>query len=291
MELLSVNVSGKTRKTTLNGREYVVAPLTMIVPGVLAGSKGALYYPPEEVARDPSSWNGMPLTLGHPVENGAHVSGRSPGVWDKSLLGHVFNAAVDDKGRLKAEGYFDVETVRRADAGILASLSSGKPVELSTGLFTENEPAPEGATHNGRPYQFIAKNYRADHLAILVGQAGACSVADGCGVLVNEQPDLIDLAEQGADVIDNVSLKGIAGSVKGFFARCKRNAKGQCTAGGGGKKQSAAEYQKQFAESTQKMRQAGKAGAAMQDKAGKKMFKEGLKKAKYRLDTSYKRVG
>lgn len=192
MELVTVNLGGKVRRETLHGREYLVAPLTMIVSGVLNGSMGALFYPAEEIHRNPDGWNGVPILLNHPTENGLNVSGRSPAVWEKNLLGHVFNATASD-GKLTAEGWFDVAAVQRLDTGVLKSLQLGKPLELSTGLFTENSPAPADANHNGKPYQFIARAYRPDHLAILPTARGACSIADGCGVLVNEGADVRSL--------------------------------------------------------------------------------------------------
>lgn len=187
MEIISVNAIGRVRRVTINGREHLVAPMVLITPGVLNGSKGSLYYPPDEIARDPSSWNGMPIVLNHPHTNGQHISGRSPEVWEKQLLGHVFNVTTDRAGRLKGEGWFDVENTRRVSAYVLDSLQNGRPIELSTGLFTINEPAEAGATYNGKPYQYVARDYRPDHLAILPDQQGACSLQDGCGVLVNAE--------------------------------------------------------------------------------------------------------
>lgn len=75
MEILVVtNGVGKTKKVTAAGREYLVAPLFLIVPGVLNGSKGALYYPGDEIAKNIGAWNGMPLTNGHPTMRGMHVT-------------------------------------------------------------------------------------------------------------------------------------------------------------------------------------------------------------------------
>ena len=186
MEQVTINLVGKTRTERLKGREYLVAPLSLLVPGVLNGSAGALYYPPEEVSKDPSSWNHVPIVVYHPKLNGHNVSARDPHVLNSQGIGLVMRAKTDN-GRLVAEGWFDVESTRNVDNRILTALQAGKPIELSTGLFTENEPAEEGAVHNGKPYQFIARNYRPDHLAILPDEQGACSVADGCGVLVNEE--------------------------------------------------------------------------------------------------------
>ena len=198
MEKLIANLAGATRRERLGGREYLVAPLTMIVPGVLNGSKGALYYPDDEIAKSPSAWNHMPIVAYHPVENGVHVSARHPAVLDKQGIGYVFGAKAE--GKLTAEGWFDVERTEAVDNRILQALEEGRQLELSTGLFTDNELAEEGATHNGKTYEYVARNYRPDHLAILPDQIGACSVKDGCGVLVNT--DVSELIRKELSLMD-----------------------------------------------------------------------------------------
>jgi hypothetical protein len=40
---LTANAYGKARREVVNGRDFLVAPLTLIVPGVLHGSQGPLY--------------------------------------------------------------------------------------------------------------------------------------------------------------------------------------------------------------------------------------------------------
>lgn len=189
LELVVANLAGKVRRETLNGRTYIVAPLTLITPGVLNGSQGPLYYPLEELEKSYDAWNAMPIVGWHPTVDGVPVSARRPDVLNEFLLGWVFNARVD--GRLTAEGWFDEDLVARFDAAkltgrdqILPRLRSGKTIELSTGLFTENYSVPEGSVINGREYTHVARDYRPDHLAILPDQTGACSVADGCGVHV-----------------------------------------------------------------------------------------------------------
>lgn len=185
MEQITANAVGRARAERLLGRDYLVVPLRMVVPGVLSGSRGPLLYPREELAKSPGDWDGMPIVLGHPQgEGGAHVSARSPQVWNASGLGFVFNARAQEA--LDADGYFDVEATRRLAPDLLAGLRAGRPSELSTGLRLRAEPAPEGAAHNGRPYTHVARDYRPDHLAVLLNTPGACSIADGCGVLVNE---------------------------------------------------------------------------------------------------------
>lgn len=167
------------------GREYLVAPVRMIVPGVLPGSKGPLFYPHSEINRNVTSWHGVPLTLGHPVVAGENVSASHPGVLDGVGLGEVRNPRGGKS--LDAEAWFDVEKVRKVAPDILARLGRGERIELSTGLFTENDVASVGSSFAGRPYTHVARNYIPDHLAILPGGRGACSLADGCGVLVNRR--------------------------------------------------------------------------------------------------------
>lgn len=196
----------KCRYEVLNGRKYLVAPMTMLVPGVLDGSQGPLYYPPDEVAKYPGAWDGMPIVVEHPTdEEGNPVWARSPSVLEKSQIGTVFNSYIlseddlldpsqrDKVGSLAAEGWFDVEATRSKAPSVLTALKAGKPVELSTGLMTDNDPAPEGSEYNGRPYNYVARNYRADHLAILPDSKGACSLDDGCGVLNGSPSPLADL--------------------------------------------------------------------------------------------------
>jgi len=182
---------GRARRQTRDGREYLVAPASLIVPGVLNGSDGALYYPPVEIARNYRDWDRMPLTHGHPVDplSGAPASAHDPGVIDNQGLGWIEKPFAN--GKLAAEAWFDVERTRALDqkfgSDILNRLERGQAIEQSTGLYVDKESAPVGASYRGRPYEKIARNYRPDHVAVLPNQVGACSVADGCGILVNRQ--------------------------------------------------------------------------------------------------------
>lgn len=187
METILLNaLAGNYRKETVNGREFIVAPLVSIVPGVLNGSKGALFYPEDEIARDPQAWNGMPLVKGHPTKNGQHISGRDPWVRANLQMGTIYNSVYD--GKLQHEAWFDVEDTKRVDNWVYQQLINNRPIEVSTGLFTDNEP--NRGTFNGRTYDYVARNYRPDHMAILVGQRGACSNDDGCGINVRNEESI-----------------------------------------------------------------------------------------------------
>lgn len=182
VNLLS-NFAGAARRERYNGRDYLVAPLTMIVPGVLAGSNGALLYTLEEISKTVALWEGVPITRDHPYLNGRPTSARTAGVLDRQGIGLVRNPSIFN-GRLVAEGWFDVEDCRRLAPRVLKALERGDPLELSTGLFTETIPAT--GVHRGRTYSGVVLRPQPDHLAVFDGdQVGACSLRDGCGVHVN----------------------------------------------------------------------------------------------------------
>lgn len=184
MNTILLNLASAARRVTLNGVDYLVAPITSIVPGVLNGSDGAGYYSPEDTRKSTKSWDGMPLTIYHPLPV---VGGAQSASYEKQTVGKIKNSTFD--GKLRHEAWFVVNRVRELDKAfgtdVERRLLGGIPIEVSTGLSVEKVPANAGATHNGRPYEWLAKNFKPDHMAVLPTQRGACSISDGCGVLVN----------------------------------------------------------------------------------------------------------
>lgn len=178
------------RKHTLNGREYVVADVTILKEGVLSGSKGSLFYPHEEIGKRVGIWNGFPLTANHPMDGDKPISGRSPQAHAKYSVGYLFNDGYDTANKRRTgEVWVDIELANRVDNRIVPHILSGKPINVSTGLFTTDEQAPQDSAYNGKKYTHIARNYQPDHLAILLDDLGACSVRDGCGINVNNKSD------------------------------------------------------------------------------------------------------
>ena len=202
---LTANLSPKLRREQLQGRNYYVAPVTLIVPGVLDGSNGPLYYPSNEIATNADAWNNMPIVVYHPTVGGKRVSARNPAILDVSAIGLVLNVRVVDE-KLVGEGWFEIDRTRKIDDRVLRSLEKGQPIELSTGLFTEDKAAPEGSNFKGVSYSFTARNYRPDHLAILPDMKGACSIQDGCGVF-NKGNDTSN--NTGENVMDEKEKKAL----------------------------------------------------------------------------------
>ena len=193
---------------TLQGRNQLVVPVVMMVEGVHNGSFGPLLHLAEDLGRFPQSWNGIPVVVGHPQSEGQFISANSPDIMEQGVVGRVYNSHMDGT-RLLAEAWLDEERLKDVSTEVMDHIQSGKPLEVSLGMFNEEEYTT-GIYHN-EPYSAIARNHRPDHLALLPGGTGACSWEDGCGVRVNE--DLTVLFEPPESGDAPAGLKSILSKV------------------------------------------------------------------------------
>ena len=169
-------MSDLVTKQTLNGKEYWAVPAVLLTEGVHNG----VFYPAEELAKFPQSWNGRPVVVQHPKDlAGKAISASSPELMERMTVGVIYNTRFDKK--LKADLWIDPEKTKMVDSSIIASLQGNRPIEVSTGLFTEDVFLEEEQEWNGEKYRTVSLNYRPDHLALLPGLQGACSWEDGCG--------------------------------------------------------------------------------------------------------------
>ncbi len=154
--------------------DYLVLPAVLLTEGV----HNDLYYPPEQLAKFPSAWDGSPVPIHHPEDNGIPVSCNSPKALPNSV-GYVFNTIYSD-GKLKAELWLNKKKLQEFDNNTLRDLEAGRPVEISTGLWSDETGA--AGEWNGEAYQAAVSDIKPDHVALLPGAIGACSWRDGCGV-------------------------------------------------------------------------------------------------------------
>jgi hypothetical protein len=180
-------------------KAHIVAPVVMMVEGVHHGSQGPLFHSIGELGKFPASWNGIPIVIYHPEEDGQAVSANSPDIIDKEVVGRVYNTNVDGK-KLKAEIWLDEDKLNTVSPGVLKDMNDGKEIEVSLGMFTENDMT--AGVYEGQDYIGVAKSHRPDHLAILPDQIGACSCAKGCGIGAN--------AEKVSEMINTLSTAGFA---------------------------------------------------------------------------------
>lgn len=171
------------RHVVHEGRDHLVVPVVMIVEGVLNGA----LVTQAEFGKFAESWNGRPVPVLHPEERGIPISANRPDVIERNTIGQVFNAYAEN-GKLKGELWIDTDKAQRLGHGdLMRAMEAGQIIEVSTGYFAEDEPS--AGEYAGTPYQVIHRNIRPDHLALLPGEVGACSVLDGCGTRVNSRKD------------------------------------------------------------------------------------------------------
>jgi hypothetical protein len=169
------------REETIDEVNYLIAPVVMMVEGVHKGSHGALYHPATELSKSASFWEGIPVVINHPQDQtGNYISANSV---QELIVGKVCNPKME-KNKLKAEIHLNVDKTGIHSPTTIASLKALKVLEVSIGVFTDNEET-EGEW-NGETYKAIARNHKPDHLAILPNDIGACGVTDGCGIRINK---------------------------------------------------------------------------------------------------------
>jgi hypothetical protein len=205
-QLLSViwNIDKKpaVRHEKLDGREYLVVPMSMILEGVHIGSQGAIYYSKEELTKTPEMWNMKPILVYHPKYGPTATDLK---IYKNQAVGMIMGAQWKDN-KLKAEAWIDKEKAKKIEPEILEHIEKGEPMEVSTGLFSDC--VMEEGTWNGESYDMVAQNIRADHLAILPNANGACSIKDGAGLLVNQA--------QRKDITEN---KDIESELSGLYGK------------------------------------------------------------------------
>jgi hypothetical protein len=184
----TINTAASVREETLEGIKYKVVPMVMMTEGIHNGSNGPLFYSAEELKDTPSVWNHKPIVVNHPMVDGSGVSACDPTVIETHKVGIIMNAHTDVKNkktRLCAEAWINTDKAALVDNRVNEALDEKTVMEVSTGLFVDN--VAKAGFYNGTPYDYVATNFKPDHLAILPDSVGACSVADGAGLIRNSE--------------------------------------------------------------------------------------------------------
>jgi hypothetical protein len=184
-----------TRYTTLNGTKYTVVPVVMITEGVHAGSDGPVNYPPHELAKTPAVWNHKPIVVYHP--NGTTAC--DPAVLETSKIGMIMNTRYEYRtakgpGRLVGEAWLEAARLPLVDTRVEDAVKNLSVMEVSTGLYMDF--LTKNGQVDGKQFEVEGTNFRPDHLAVLPDQKGACSVADGAGLMRNAAMSHDEVREQ-----------------------------------------------------------------------------------------------
>ena len=137
-----------------------------------------------EIKKSVKDWNGVPLTIDHPRNNAGELefAGINEEFLERVKVGTLTNARFIN-GFLWVDAHLNrvlAATTVEGRGIIAALLGGGQDVEVSTGYGMDLDF--RSGVHEGERFHFAQKDIMPDHLALLpIGQAGACSVEDGCG--------------------------------------------------------------------------------------------------------------
>lgn len=180
----ALHVLGATstaRSEMIDGREWLAVPVVALMEGVIhaVNADTPEFVPATALAENPSSWDGLPLVVGHPVKDGVQISAKSQGELDRRGFG-VIKAARFTNGKLGCEAWADVARLEAlGHQQMLADMRAGKPIEVSVGAHVRTRD--QTGEHRGKKYGTEWASIAGDHLAFLPGGRGACSVDMGCG--------------------------------------------------------------------------------------------------------------
>lgn len=176
-----LGATSTARSETLDGREWLVVPVVALMEGVIhaVNAETPEFVPATALADNPSSWDGLPLVVGHPVKDGVQISAKTPGELERRGFG-VIKSTRFMNGKLGLEAWADITRLEvLGHQQMLADMRAGKPIEVSVGAHVHTRET-KGA-HRGKQYAAEWTAINGDHLAFLPGGRGACSVDMGCG--------------------------------------------------------------------------------------------------------------
>lgn len=176
-----LGASGKSRTVVEGDVEWLVVPVVALMEGVIHPVNAAS---PEFVSAAvleaaAASWNGKPITLGHPVDAaGKQCSAADEKILAASGVGEIRNSRYENR-KILQEAWIDKKKAKKHNAKMLAALEADEMTEVSVGAFvrTLKEPGDFGA----RTFREKWAAASGDHLALLPGGRGACSCDMGCG--------------------------------------------------------------------------------------------------------------
>lgn len=181
---LITNFSVRTAEK--DGKIHLVIPIVALKEGVHCGSGGCAFYSATEINRTIQDWNGVPLTASHPKKNGELVLAK------EALKDFKIGSFENTKyvaGKLKGEGWVDVERAEALSPKTLEMIRMGIPIEVSTSLLSHTDG--NDGIWNGEKFEESLFDFVPDHLALLPEEEGACSLEDGCGVRMNTKKECI----------------------------------------------------------------------------------------------------
>ncbi len=205
------------RRERRDGRDYIVVPSVTMPDGIVMNR---VRYPADEIAKAFGSLENTPAPLGHPTIEGAFVSAKDPEGLARGWIGAWNRNVRRENGRVFVDKVIDVATANQLDGGktVLAAIEKGEPIHSSTGLY-----ALLTAVQNDDAVDWEASDIVFDHDAILIGEDGAATPAQGVGLMVNAAagPDGAKIDVINCTLADDID-RDIGWSIEGMLRGLER---------------------------------------------------------------------
>lgn len=175
--------AAKIRRERRAGRDVIVVPSATLPDGIVMNR---IRYPASAIEKGFGTLEGTPAPLGHPTIEGAFVSASDPRGMVRGFVGAWNENVRREGGRVLLDKVIDVEYAAQLAGGkaVMDAIEKGDPIHTSTGLYAILSPLS-----NDDEADSEASDLVFDHDAILIGEDGAATPAQGVGMLVNKAVD------------------------------------------------------------------------------------------------------
>lgn len=201
-----------TETQVVDGQLHLRVPVVMMTEGVHVGSQGAVLHRADNLTANAEVWKNQPVVINHPQHAGQFISVRDPNANPDDVVGYVEQIS-SSRQQLQGSIMLNVQKLMERDMQLYQRITAGELVEVSIGAFIPLEHTP--GVHNNEPYEAVAQSYQPDHLALLPGDVGACSVQDGCGIRPQANKNQKDNTMTDENKKTKKDLRAVAAEVTG----------------------------------------------------------------------------
>lgn len=185
---LTINAS-MVRREMIDGADCIIINSATLPDNIVMN--GGLY-PAEEIANSFMSLERVLAPVGHPEKDGKYISANDPYAIHNFDVG-AYVANVERKnGKVYHDTIINIDVANQTERGremleAIANMeANGVPIHTSTGVLLEREILDKPQMNAAEvEYNWIARNMKFDHNALLPNQIGAATPEQGVGMMVN----------------------------------------------------------------------------------------------------------
>ncbi len=198
-----VNAS-QIKKETINGEDHYRIPSATLPDDCVMN--GGLYSA-AEIEASYKGLEGTPAPLGHPKVGNQFVPARSPHAINKHWIGAWNENVRREGGRVLLDKVVNIRVANQTAEGreLIQAIEKQQPIHTSTGLELEIKVA--NGESKGKRYTWSAHNMQFDHDAILIGEPGAATPAEGVGMFVNAAGDEAEVLQANVEFSDDAEYE------------------------------------------------------------------------------------